>query len=425
MSGRPDLRLVDGASRGRRAIVRPLGPAFDLLGAYAGAGDWFVERDGAGVAASGADAIEVVGGPAEPGDVAALGRSAVRELRALDGDPGAVAVGRISFDARSDSRVVIPRTAVWRDADGGARLVQVLEEGAAPRAFEPNRPVGSFPHEPFDAMRVRAEPPEGAYLAAVRHAVGALRAGELEKVVLARTVTVEAGRTLDSRRLLHRLRAVDPNAYAFAVPVAGGTMVGASPELLLRREGALVRSTPLAGSAPRSGDPDEDRANGLTLLESAKDRREHALVVDAIAEVLGPRCERLTWDQDPVLLETANVWHLATRFEGELREPEPSALELVAELHPTPAVCGTPRQAARSAIAELEPFDRGAYAGAVGWIDAAGDGEWAIALRCALLEGTRARLFAGAGIVAGSIPDRELDETERKFRAFLDSLRWG
>jgi isochorismate synthase len=209
------------------------------------------------------------------------------------------------------------------------------------------------------------------------------------------------------------------------VPVGAGSLVGASPELLLRREGSSVRSTPLAGSAPRSGDPDEDRANGLALLESAKDRREHALVVEAIAETLGPRCERLTWDPEPVLLETANVWHLATRFEGELRDPAPSALDLVAELHPTPAVGGTPRDAATSLIRELEPVARGAYAGAVGWLDAEGDGEWAIALRCALLDGPRARLFAGAGIVAASIPEHELDETERKFRAFLDSLRWG
>jgi isochorismate synthase len=147
--------------------------------------------------------------------------------------------------------------------------------------------------------------------------------------------------------------------------------------------------------------------------------------VEAGAESLRPFCEELTWDPEPVLLPTANVWHLSTRFRGTLRDPAPHVLELVAALHPTPAVCGTPRSVARAAIDEMEPFDRGSYAGPVGWIDAAGDGEWAIALRCAELAGDHATLFAGAGIVAGSDPAAEVDETERKFRAFLDSLRWG
>ena len=186
-----------------------------------------------------------------------------------------------------------------------------------------------------------------------------------------------------------------------------------------------MRSTPLAGSAPRSGDPEEDRANADALLASAKDREEHAIVVEAIEDVLGTFCEHLDHDREPVLVETANVWHLATRFEGQLRDPSPNVVELVAALHPTPAVGGTPTAVATAAIDELEPFDRGGYAGAVGWMDAEGDGEWAIALRCARLDGQRATLYAGAGIVADSQPADELDETDRKFRAFLDSLRWG
>jgi isochorismate synthase len=140
---------------------------------------------------------------------------------------------------------------------------------------------------------------------------------------------------------------------------------------------------------------------------------------------LQPLCDELSWDPEPVLHETANVWHLSTRFDGTLREPAPSVLELVAALHPTPAVGGDPKAEALELIRELEPFDRGRYAGAVGWTDAAGNGDWAIALRCAELEGTRATLFAGAGIVADSVPEREVEETDRKFRAFLDALRWG
>jgi isochorismate synthase len=186
-----------------------------------------------------------------------------------------------------------------------------------------------------------------------------------------------------------------------------------------------VRSTPLAGTAPRSGDPDEDRANAEALVASAKDREEHAIVVDAVAEVLGGLCDELSFDAEPVLEPTANVWHLATRFRGVLRDPAITALDVVAELHPTPAVCGMPELHARASIDELEGFDRGAYAGPVGWVDARGDGDWAIALRCAALDGEQATLYAGAGIVAGSEPEKELEETDRKFRAFLDSLRWG
>jgi isochorismate synthase len=246
-------------------------------------------------------------------------------------------------------------------------------------------------------------------------------------------VHLDAGRTLDPVRLAHRLRAVDPLAYTFIASLAFGArtrgtpplLVGASPELLVSRRGRAVRSTPLAGSAPRFGDPEQDRASGQGLLASAKNRQEHAIVVEAIADTLRPACEQLSWDPDPVLLETANVWHLATRFAGTLRDPAPNVVELVAALHPTPAVCGTPVATARTTISELETFDRGGYAGPVGWMDAAGDGEWAIALRCAELRGDRATLFAGAGIVADSEPDDEVDETERKFRAFLDSLRWG
>jgi len=166
--------------------------------------------------------------------------------------------------------------------------------------------------------------------------------------------------------------------------------------------------------------------NGVENHQFLKaNREEHAIVVEAIASALRPRCATLTWDPEPVLLETANVWHLSTRFRGRLAEPAPSALELPLALHPTPAIAGAPTDAALAAIAQLEAFPRGAYAGPVGWVDADGNGVWAIALRCALLSGDRATLYAGAGIVGASEPDDEVDETDRKFRAFLDALRWG
>jgi isochorismate synthase len=397
--------------------IEELGDAFDLLAAYADGGFLF-ERAGMGVAASGPIVADA--------DV----RDSARMLSEIDGAIAGggrtVAVGMIPFlDAGGTTSTLsvasrtVRRTALGETVriDAGDAVVALPE-----RPF--GRVAGSAPREPFGGRQLHAIPPVDGYAAAVAEVVRRLDDG-LRKVVLARTIEVDAGRELDARRLAHRLRAVNPDAFTFAAPTKEGILVGASPELLVSRFGREVRSNPLAGSAARSGDPDEDRANADELLASGKDREEHAIVVESIADVLRPFCRELTWDPTPTLLETPNVWHLSTRFRGLLREPSPGVLELVRALHPTPAVAGEPRDAALDVIAELEPFDRGSYAGPVGWVDASGDGEWAIALRCAELRGDRATLYAGAGIVAGSRPDAEVDETERKFRAFLDALRWG
>jgi isochorismate synthase len=403
-----------------------LGDAFDLLAAYHPPTGVFFERGGRGVAgalgapASTFAAIE----PSDLGHTVDVLRGAVRRTP----DVAAVAFGALAFDRsrRGGPELMIPRRAVRRDGPGRTwRIDASYGPGISEEAPPFDRVVGRDPSDPFAPARLRQVPPAEAYRDAVRTSVARIGGGDLRKVVLARTVEVDADRQLDPARLAHRLRAVDPDAYTFAAPTDDGVIVGASPELLVSRRGREVRSNPLAGSAPRSGDPDEDRANADALASSAKDREEHAIVVEAVAETLRPYCEELTWEQDPVLRETPNVWHLSTSFRGILRDPPPSALDLVAALHPTPAVAGTPTPAALATIDELEPFDRGRYAGPVGWVDADGDGEWAIALRCAELRGNRATLYAGAGIVAGSDPDRELDETERKFRAFLDALRWG
>jgi isochorismate synthase len=404
----------------------PLGEAFDLLAAYRPPVGVYFERGGRGVAGATGFPSLTFGAAEPPGldHVVDVLRSCVRRRSNV----APVAVGAIAFAAggRHLHELVIPRRAVRRNAEGATWRIDTNYLGGAADDAPPFDPVvGSTPHAPFADIQLTEVPSAAGYEAAVADAVRRIHEGELTKVVLARTVEVEAGRTLDPRLLAMRLRAVDPDAYTFAVPTNDGVIVGASPELLVSRRGLEIRSNPLAGSAPRSGDREEDRANAEALAASSKDREEHAIVVDAVAETLRPLCEDLTWDREPVLRETANVWHLSTRFCGILREPAPSALDLVAALHPTPAVAGTPRGAALDLIGELEPFDRGRYAGPVGWVDANGDGEWAIALRCAELRGDRAILYAGAGIVAGSIPERELDETERKFRAFLDALRWG
>jgi isochorismate synthase len=402
--------------------IDPLGDAFDLLAAYQPPGVFF-ERGGRGVAGS-VGFPTMTSGSAGPRDVVEVLRGATTRRHAVS----PVAVGAIAFGrgGRILHELMVPRRAAVRGSDGRAWRVDAAPLGHRAEDPQPfDRVIGGTPHEPFAGVRLAEVPPAGDYAAAVATAVDRIRRGELRKVVLARTVEVRAGRALDPRLLLHRLRAVDPHAYTFAAPTNDGVIVGASPELLVSRVGREVRSNPLAGSAPRSGDADEDRTNAEALVASSKDQEEHAIVVDAVAETLEPFCDQLTWDPEPILRETPNIWHLSTRFRGVLREPAPSALDLVAELHPTPAVAGAPRDAALDTIAELEPFDRGRYAGPVGWVDADGDGEWAIALRCAELRGDRAILYAGAGIVADSDPARELDETERKFRSFLDALRWG
>ena len=405
-----------------------LGPSFDLLAAYPGHGGFHLEHDGLGVAGSfGRGDIHLGLASFDGTGVRGLGEQAIAQLRALHrGRPSPVAMGVVGFDEKAGAELWIPGIAAHRaDSDGAWRL-ELVPEGREAVGVDPRPFTGGSPHDAFSGVQIRERPTSEAYAVAVARAVSEIRDGTLRKVVLARTIEVEAGRQLDPRRLLHHLRAVEPHAYSFAVPIGpGASLVGASPELLVSRHGLRVRSNPLAGSAPRSGDPEEDRENARALAGSAKDREEHAIVVDTMTEVLRPFCVELSWDPDPVLHETANVWHLSTLFRGTLREPAASVLELVGALHPTPAVCGAPRAEALELIRELEPFDRGRYAGVVGWIDAAGDGDWVIALRCAELGGERATLFAGAGIVADSVPEREIDETDRKFRAFLDALRWG
>jgi isochorismate synthase len=407
-----------------QSLAVPLGDAFDLLAAYRPPLGFFFERRGSGVAGMEGSSFTLPGTtPSGSAGIVHALRSHVR----FTGDAAPIAAGVYRFRGEGDlsSGLMIPRTAARREGGRTWRLDIYERDDDAARTPPWEPVIGGTAHDSFTEMQLREVPRGSTYEDAVDVAIDRIRGGAMRKVVLARTIEVEAGRTLDPRLLAGRLRAVDPEAYTFAAPTEDGVLVGASPELLVSRRGREVRSNPLAGSAPRSGDPEEDRANADTLITSAKEREEHAIVVDAVAETVRPFCEKLTWDPEPVLRETPNVWHLSTRFHGVLREPSPTALDLVAALHPTPAVAGAPREAALDAIAELEPFDRGRYAGPVGWVDAEGDGEWAIALRCAELRGDRAILYAGAGIVAGSVAARELDETERKFRAFIDALRWG
>ena len=344
--------------------------------------------------------------------------------------PAPVAVASIPFDDGGPAEAVVPARTAVRTRPGETWRIDIAPEGFDAAHPEREHWTGrAQPHAAFEDIQLRPDPEPEEYASAVARAVEQISNGELRKVVLARSMLVDAGRELDPKQLVWRLRAVDPDCFAFAAPQpdrnAGVTLVGATPELLVRRRGDLVEATPLAGSAPRFGDPARDRASADRLFGSVKDREEHAIVVEDVAHVLDAFCDGVRHEHEPELRGTANVWHLATPFRAKLHDRSVSVLDLVAALHPTPAVCGTPRESAREAIEELEPIDRGGYAGPVGWVDADGDGEWAIALRCAEIGGTTARLFSGAGIVEDSMPESELDETERKFRALLDALRWG
>jgi isochorismate synthase len=412
------------------ATMVHLGPAFDLLANYH-PGGFFFERSGVGVSGSGVAAtIE-----AEPGAERILRLSnmtadALARVRFHPDGPPPVAVGAIAFDDDSPATAVIPARAAIRRSPGETWQVDVTAAGLASPDETRDRWTGrDLPYPAFDDMQLRADPDPDDYAAAVEMATRRIRSTELRKVVLARTLIVDAGRELDPKQLLWRLRAVDPDCYAFATPpfgrAPGAVLVGATPEMLVRKEEREIWATPLAGSAQRFGDPTRDRASAAKLFVSQKDREEHAVVVEDVAHVLGAFCDDLEHPHEPELLGTANVWHLATPFRGKVHDADGSVLDLVAALHPTAAVCGTPREDAREALADLEPIDRGTYAGPVGWVDANGDGEWAIALRCAEITGKAARLFAGAGIVADSVPEAEVDETGRKFRALLDALRWG
>jgi menaquinone-specific isochorismate synthase len=236
--------------------------------------------------------------------------------------------------------------------------------------------------------------------------------------VLAREVRVEANRPILPVDALARLRALYPSCRLFSME----GFVGASPEVLISRNEMRISSHPLAGTIPRSGDPAVDARLAEALLASAKDRWEHRLVVEEVAAALAPHCEVLEVPEGPSIVPLRNVSHLGTAIVGRLRAGGPDALALAALLHPTPAVGGTPTGEALALIAELEGLDRGRYAGAVGWVDADGDGEFAVGVRSAELDGTAARLFAGVGIVGDSDPAAELAETQLKLQALLAAV---
>jgi menaquinone-specific isochorismate synthase len=322
--------------------------------------------------------------------------------------PDAIACGALPFSHTSAGLLTIPARVVRVDGDG-ARITEI--DGAA--AALPS-PLSRVPRR----FSVEAAQDLADWDAAVAAALELIRAKTLRKVVLAREVHIEADTPFSVPAVLETLRRTQPGCFVYA---AGG-FVGASPELLVRRTGQAVMARPMAGTVARQASRQADDDAIARLRTSIKDNEEHALVVDAVVEALRADCTNIdVQPPEPVRLTT--VTHLTTAITARLADGQlATALDLALALHPTPAVGGAPRAAALDAIERLEPFSRAAYAGPVGWVDGRGDGEWAVALRCAELDGPRARLLAGAGIVRGSDPDAEWAETQAKLEPMLRAL---
>ena len=370
-----------------RATTRPLPDGAELLAGIS-PGDFVFKRNGRGIVASGWAADVSVAEAADA--LAAIEVDDDVRRRAT----GPLAVGALPFDGRA-GRMRIPQRVLGVDADGAW---ETIVTGGAGDHEEPAPP--EVPTHLLD----RAE-----WTEAVNAILARIASGEVEKVVLSRRVVVQPGSELDVPSVIRRIAAARPDAWVYA----DGGFVGATPELLVSRDGDRVLSVPMAGTVAVGG--------ARSLLATPKLLHEFEVVVLAIATTLGGRCSDLTVGPSTPML-AGNVAHLGAEVRGRLVDGSVTALDLAMALHPTPAVGGTPLEEALGLIEKLEPSPRGRYAGPVGWLDAAGDGEFAVALRCATIRPDGAILYAGCGIVAGSDPDDEWDETESKLVAMLDVL---
>jgi salicylate biosynthesis isochorismate synthase len=326
--------------------------------------------------------------------------------------------------------MVMPEISICRVGDQTFLTVNAVAQPAANRALEGARArlaglrseaMPMLDPQQIGRTEIESVRPPGDFEAAVAAAVERIRDGGLEKVVLAREVLLRAPGAYDSAAVFGALRELFPACFCFCCGTPEAAFLGASPELLVRRSGAGVSTVALAGSARRSSDPSVDDHLGERLLQSAKDRSEHAIVVRRIVRSLRRHAVWVEEAPEPGLVKVANIQHLATPIHAQLAEPH-SAIELAGMLHPTPAVGGEPWPAAGRLIEELERMDRGWYAGPVGWMDATEDGEFCVGLRSALLRDREAHLFAGNGMVADSDPADELAETEVKLGAMLPLL---
>ena len=448
-------------ARGHRVIASltvPVEPSIDPTAAIARArrpDDRWVcleqpDRDGFALAGVGEAAVIEASGSARFAEAARLTRSLADGalVGARGADPGAPAasgpvwVGGFAFApdggaahhwrSLAPAQLTLPELSLARHGsqarltvnalvDGDDDIEEIVERLAHRAASLEDGPLPLLDPDPARPPRVDAATPPSHYEAAVARAVERIGAGGLDKVVLAREVRVHAEAGFDVPAVFGAIRASFPECYCYCVGTPELAFVGASPELLVRREGARAQTVALAGTTRRSADPSVDTHLGEQLLASAKDRKEQAIVARRIERTLGPLSVWVAPAEEPVLVKVQNVQHLATPIRAQLADSVPT-VELVGRLHPTPAVGGEPWSEAEPLIPALEGLDRGWYAGPVGWTDLAEDGEFCVALRCALVRDKTAHLYAGDGIVAESVPAEELAETEAKLGALLPLL---
>ena len=446
------LRAARGCGQPRWAALRGAVSPRDGLAAFDREAErfyWERPSEGRAVAAYGAVAIIETEGPERFALAARRAEEIFAGLHvAGDAEPasaGPLLVGGFAFaDAAPASpvwrgfpagRLVLPEVLVTRlqdrfhctvvravdpaaDVDTECRVLRQRfdEVCASPRG----RPAPGVERGAPEFLAT-ADRPHAEFGGQIAAALDAISAGDLEKVVLARSVRLEHRDGFAPRALLETLRRTYPSCASFAVGRPGAVFLGATPERLVRIEDRRVETAAVAGSAPRGRTPEEDARLGRELRENKKEQAEHAVVVRALRDTLATCCDDLTVAETPRLLRLEGIQHLETPLSGHLANGT-SLLELVGRLHPTPAVAGAPRRAALDWIALHEGLDRGAYAGPIGFVDADGKGEFCVALRAAVLRGGEARLFAGAGIVSGSEPEAELRETRLKLRALLAPL---
>ena len=404
-----------------RSLDEVLDPAtaaeLDLNDIARGDGTLFV-RDGVGFAGRGAAARVVADGASDW--LSGLEHDSTVESH------GPVAIGVVPFRPGTSCDLLVPELIIRKSAacpstltvvgSGREDAQRILSDaigwlGSGEPTTPPTPTAASFTIEPTAVEH---------YLTAVATARDTVRAGDLVKAVIARPITVSSDQPIDVHAVLRRLRASFGSSYRYSID----GLIGASPELLIEVDGDIVRSHPLAGTAPRTGDVTNDERLAAELTASIKNQIEHRVVIDVVHDTLLPWASYLDWEPEPSIVTVANVQHLGTRMEGRLSQPGPSVIELVRALSPTPALGGAPRDDALALIERVEGFERGRYGGAVGWVDARGNGTWAVAIRCAELSSDRrsARLVAGGGIVADSDPLSELAETQAKFQAMLSAI---
>jgi len=402
------------------AIADP-GPLLSLLPRRASHA-WV--RRGQGVVGWGTVARVETDGPSRFADAiewweTVTGTAVVRDEVARPGS-GLVAFGSFGFaDDPGSSALVIPEVIVGRRDEAGASMCWLTTVSAGslvpPPSLSPNSEVSS----PKGVSYADGAMSGTAWTQRVSDAVRRIGSSALEKVVLARDLVATASEDIDVRWPLRRLAEAYPSCWTFHVD----GLVGATPEMLVRRERGLVTSRVLAGTIRRTGDDEHDLALAGALARSSKDLEEHEYAVRSVAQALAPHCTSMNVPEAPFVLHLPNVMHLASDVTGVLAPTDgASSLSLAAALHPSAAVGGTPTDLAVRTIAELEGMGRARYAAPVGWMDAAGDGEWGIALRCGEVHGAQVRLFAGCGIVAGSDPQAELAEAQAKFVPVRDAL---